>query len=92
MDKTPRKYMNLDRVEKFVTSLDDLSQIEQLVLMGIISGDGDIGSRMASSHPDAKPPVSDRRRKVLEKMAADYIKAELPPSFLGNIIKKRKLT
>ncbi len=84
--------MNLDRAEKFVTSLIDLSQIEQLVLMGIISGDGDIGSRMASSHPDAKPPVSARKRQLLEKMAADYIKAGLPLSFLGDIIKRRKLT
>lgn len=81
--------MNLDRAEKFVTSLGDLSQIEQLVLMGIISGDGDIGSRMASSHPDAKPPVSARRRQFLEKMAENYIKAGLPLSFLSNIIKNR---
>ena len=80
--------MNPDQSAKLVTSLNDLSQIEQLVLMGIISGDGDIGSRMASSHPDAKPPVSAGKRQFLEKMAADYIKAELPLSILGDIINR----
>jgi hypothetical protein len=91
MEKIRTEDMNFDRAEKFVTSLDDLSQIEQLVLMGIISGDGDIGSRMASSHPDAKPPVSAKKRQFLEKMAADYTRAGLPLSFLGDIIKRRKL-
>ena len=80
--------MNPDRSEKLITSLNDLSHIEQLVLMGIISGDGDIGSRMASSHPDAKPPVSAIKRQLLEKMAADYIRAGLPLSILGDIINR----
>ena len=80
--------MNPDQSAKLVTSLNDLSHIEQLVLMGIISGDGDIGSRMASSHPEAKPPVSASKRQFLEKMVADYIKAGLPLSFLGDIINR----
>jgi hypothetical protein len=36
--------------------------------------------------------VSARKRQLLEKMAADDIKAGLPLSFLGDIIKRRKLT
>jgi hypothetical protein len=33
-----------------------LSPVEILVLKGILSGDGDIGGRMASSSAAAKPP------------------------------------
>jgi hypothetical protein len=69
--------MNIDEVMK---ALDKLTPIEMLVLKGIVSGDGDIGGRMASSHPDAEPPVPNSRKRFLEKLSKALPEAEM--SFL----------
>jgi hypothetical protein len=63
-------------------ALATLTPTEVLVLKGIISGDGDIGGRMASSHPDAKPPVSRERKRFLEGLANDFIEAQMPLDLL----------
>ena len=62
-----------------------LKDVEVAVLRGIISGDGDIGGRMASSHPGAKPQVSEDRRKFLEKVAEVHIKFKTPWDMIGMI-------
>ena len=69
--------MNVDEV---IEALDKLSPIEMLVLKGIVSGDGDIGGRMASSHPDAVPPVPAGRKRFLEELSKALPEAEM--SFL----------
>ena len=55
-----------------------LTPVETEVFKGLVSGDGDIGGRMASSHPEAKPPVSDEKKRTLEKLAAEFIKKKIP--------------
>ena len=55
----------------------NLTPVEMEVFRGLVSGDGDIGGRMASSHPDAKPPVPAAKKRVLEKLAAEFIKADM---------------
>ena len=57
--------------------LDAFDRTELAVFRGIVSGDGDIGGRMASGHPDAKPPVSNRRMKRLDFMAAQFEKYDV---------------
>ena len=60
-----------------LTALYGLTPIEMEVFRGLVSGDGDIGGRMASSHPDAKPPVPAAKKRALEKLAAEFIKADM---------------
>lgn len=54
--------------------LETMNQKELNVFKGIISGDGDIGSRMASSHPEAQPYIDLERMKRLDFMAAQFDK------------------
>jgi hypothetical protein len=65
------------KTSRIFSTLRTLTRIELSVLQGIISGDGDIGGRMASSHPDAVPPVSEERRQFLTNLANDCIKADV---------------
>lgn len=55
-----------------------LTPVEMEVFKGLVSGDGDIGGRMASSYPEAKPPVPDARKRELEELAAEFIKEKIP--------------
>ena len=55
----------------------NLTPVETEVFKGLVSGDGDIGGRMASSHPEAKPPVPAAKKRTLEKLAAEFIKADM---------------
>ena len=57
--------------------LETFNRTELEVFRGIVSGDGDIGSRMASSHPDAKPPVDVQRMKRLDFMAVQFDKYDV---------------
>ena len=43
---------------------------------GIIAGDGDIGSRMASSHPGAKPPYPPPIDSYVENLYKDLRKGK----------------
>ncbi len=65
--------------------LDPLTKIDILVLKGIISGDGDIGGRMASSSAAAKPPVSESRMKFLAALAEKHRELGTPLSELDSI-------
>jgi hypothetical protein len=73
---------------KFLDRLPSLSKVELLVLKGLISGDGDIGGRMASSHANAKPPVSKLRfcrrinkaNVVVPPRSEDARLPDIPPS------------
>lgn len=56
-------------MEDLAYILGGLTPVEVAVLKGIVSGDGDIGGRMASSHPEAKPLVSDERKQSLGQLA-----------------------
>jgi hypothetical protein len=58
---------------------------EILVLKGIISGDGDIGGRMASSSSAAKPPVDTDRMKFLESVADLHRELGTPISEIDSI-------
>ena len=68
--------------ESIYIALYGLTPVEMEVFKGLVSGDGDIGSRMASSHPDAKPPVPAERKRTLEKLAAEFVKANIPYELL----------
>ena len=57
--------------------LETFNRTELAVFRGIISGDGDVGSRMASSHPEAKPPVDAQRMKRLDFMSAQFEKYDV---------------
>ena len=57
--------------------LDTFDRTEMAVFRGIVSGDGDIGGRMGSSSPYAKPIVDDRRMKRLNFMAAQFEKYDV---------------
>ena len=59
------------------TALVNLTPVEMEVFKGLVSGDGDIGGRMASSHPEAKPPVPTPKKRTLEKLAAEFVKANM---------------
>ena len=54
-----------------------LTPVEMEVFRGLVSGDGDIGGRMASSYPDAKPPVPTAKKRKLEKLAAAFLRANM---------------
>jgi hypothetical protein len=61
---------SIDEIKKhFKNTLLRFSSKEILVLKGLIAGDGDIGGRMASSHPDAKPPVDKQKMEILKGIA-----------------------
>jgi hypothetical protein len=70
-------------VKLFKGEVFTLEDVEIAVLKGLISGDGDISGRMASSHPSAKPPVSEERRRFLEKVAEVHIKMNTPWDTIG---------
>ena len=55
-----------------------LTAAELATLKGIISGDGDIGGRMASSYPQARDPISPERRKMLNDLAQRHLKRDTP--------------
>jgi hypothetical protein len=61
------------------------SPVEILVLKGILSGDGDIGGRMASSSAAAKPPVDADRMQFLKHVADLHVKLETPISDIESI-------
>jgi hypothetical protein len=63
--------------QHLISILGSLTPVEVAVLKGIVSGDGDIGGRMASSHPDAKPPVSEEKKEFLEKLAKVVIEHKM---------------
>lgn len=73
------------KTTEILRMLSKLNPVEILVLKGIISGDGDIGGRMASSHPDAEPPVSAERKEFLTNLANDFVKADMPFEYLNDI-------
>lgn len=77
----------MDTDFKILDRLPYLSRVELLVLKGLISGDGDIGGRMASSHPDAKPPVSAQRKEFLQKIADDYIASGMSMDAIDDLLK-----
>ena len=62
-----------------------LNPVEIMVLKGLVSGDGDIGGRMASGHPDARPPVDKKRMPFLQFIADVHIKAGTPLNKLDEI-------
>jgi hypothetical protein len=63
----------IDKIKKhFKSMMFVLEPTEILVLKGLITGDGDIGGRMASSHPDARPPVDKKQMKFLELIAEKH--------------------
>lgn len=62
-----------------------LSSVEILVLKGILSGDGDIGGRMASSSAAAKPPVDADRMKFLNSVADLHVKLGTPIADIESI-------
>ena len=72
---------------KFLDRLPSLSKVELLVLKGLISGDGDIGGRMASSHADAKPPVNAQRKEFLQKIADDYAASGMSMDAIDDLLK-----
>lgn len=71
--------------DKLIKNLRSLTPVEVLVLKGIISGDGDIGGRMSSSYPGAKPPVPDARKRFLEKLAEAVAQHSIPFDFIDQI-------
>jgi hypothetical protein len=76
-DNRERYLQNIMNFTEVAQALDKLNPIEMLVFKGIVSGDGDIGGRMASSHPDAVPPVSAERKRFLEKLSKALPEAEM---------------
>ena len=63
--------------EQIYIALINLTPVEMEVFKGLVSGDGDIGGRMASSHPEATPPVPTAKKRTLEKLAAEFVKANM---------------
>jgi hypothetical protein len=70
----------------------ELSPTELLVLKGLVSGDGDIGGRMASSSAQAKPPVSPEKMDLLQLIADKHREAGTPFSDLDSIHKQNETT
>lgn len=73
------------KTQEIFGALLKLTPVEMEVFKGLVSGDGDIGGRMASSHPDAKPPVPAAKKRALEKLAEAYLKANIPYELLDDI-------
>lgn len=70
---------SIDEIKKhFKSVIFTLEPIEVLVLKGLITGDGDIGGRMASSHPDARPPVDKKKMEFLQHIAEQHREFETP--------------
>ena len=71
--------------EQIYIALFKLTPVEMEVFRGLVSGDGDIGGRMASSHPEAKPPVPTEKKRTLEKLAAAFLRANIRYESLDDI-------
>lgn len=69
----------IDKIKQhFKSMMYTLEPVEILVLKGLITGDGDIGGRMASSHPDARPPVDKKQMEFLEEIAEKHREFDTP--------------
>ena len=77
--------MNVSEINR---ALIRLKPVEMQVLAGVVSGDGDIGGRMASSHPDAVPPVSAKKRQFLEELAKDCVAAGISSEYINDFWKE----
>jgi hypothetical protein len=77
----------IDKAKAFFSErkISPLSPTEILVLKGLVSGDGDIGGRMASSSPNAKPPVDSSMMEVLRVIADKHKEFGTPISALDEI-------
>ena len=73
------------KTQEIFGALLKLTPAEMEVFKGLVSGDGDIGGRMASSHPEAKPPVPDAKKRTLEKLAAAFLRANIRYESLDDI-------